>query len=119
MAKTRTHLRIQNQLLNADNDFLPVVAPVPASLAELCQVVSLAETTDVGQGPDVAVENGVFLRFGSTCSGYGYYSGAATVPSTARYELAPGDQIIVPISNMNELYFAVSSTDGTFYLSQA
>ena len=110
MAKTRTHLRIQNQLLNADNDFLPVVAPVPASLSVLCQVVSLAETTDVGQGPDVAVENGVFLRFGST---------AATVPSTARYELAPGDQIIVPISNMNELYFAVSSTDGTFYLSQA
>lgn len=118
MAKTRRHLRIQNELLNTDNDFLPVVGPVPDTLSALCQTVAVTETTDVGQGPDVDVENGVFIRFGSTCSGYGYYSGAATVPSTARYELAPGDQIFAPISNMSELYFAGSSTDVVFYLAQ-
>jgi hypothetical protein len=119
MAKTTKHWRVGAHLINIDNQYLPVVAPVPAVLANLCQVVSAAETTDAYQGPDVDVEGGVWIRFGSTCSGYGYYSGGSTVPSTARYELAPGDQIWAPVSNMSELYFAASSTDGTFYLAQA
>lgn len=119
MAKTTKHIRIGTALLKADNEYLPVVSPVPADLTTLCQVVSVTETTDVYQGPAVTTEAGVFIRFGSTCSGYGYYSGAATCPSTARYELAPGDQMLAPVSSMAELYFAASSTDAVFYLAAA
>ena len=118
MSKTQKELPIQGRTMLADNGYLSVVSPVPASLAVLCQAVSLLETTDVYQGPDVNVEGGVFIRFGSTCSGYGYFSGAATCPSTARYEMGPGDQIWAPVSNMSELYFATSTTDGIFYLAQ-
>ena len=119
MAKTTKHLRIGAQLLKADNEYLPVVGPVPGTLATLCQTVSITETTDVYQGPNVTVENGVFIRFGSTCSGYGYYSGAATAPSTAVFELDPGEKMLAPVSNMNELYFKASATDGLFYLAHA
>lgn len=118
MAKTQTQVFLRGKYLKADNEYLSIVSPVPATLATLCQLISITETTDVYQGPDVDVEGGVFIRFGSTCGGYGYYSGAATVPSTARYELAPGDQMWAPVSNMSELYFAATTTDAVIYLAQ-
>ena len=119
MAKTRNHVRVGTKLINTDDDNLILVGPVADLTSALAQVIVCAETTDTYQGPDIDVRDGIFLRYGSTNSGYGYFGGSTAVATTDRYELAPGDQIYIPLSNVSELYVVGSTTDSTFYWAQA
>ena len=119
MAKTRNHVRVGTKLINTDDDNLILVGPVFSSSVALSQVIAVTETTDTYQGASIAVPDGIWLRYGSTNTGYGYFGSSTAVATTDRYELAPGDQIYVPLSNLNELYLAASTTDSLFYWAQA
>lgn len=117
MAKTRRHVRAGNHVINTDDDFITTIMPDLSVSSVISGNVVVAEVGTAIQGTTVTLTNGVYIRYGSTNSGYGYVGndGSSDVASTSGYELAPGDQIIVQVANLNDLYFDASTTDSTFF----
>jgi hypothetical protein len=83
-----------------------VAPPLDTSSAITGQITVTTAGTAV-QGSDVPLDNGVYIKALSGNSGLVYVGndGADDIASGNGYELSAGDQIILQVKNLNELYF--------------
>jgi len=100
----------------SDQGNLSVISPAVSVAAAISGQITVTTAGTAVQGSSVALTNGVYIEALAGNTGYVYVGndGAGDVTSANGYELKQGNQVIIQVSNLNQLWFDAATSGDKF-----